>query len=167
MQSAAKILKKIQFEEIFITELMLCGVLEDLSPEELFGVMTGLVQTLPRTARVDKPDDDKWWGIFDEIRAVFESQIVVDAQKIVGTEYTFTPQLMSLGEAWANGKPLSELIGMISNPTDLSGDLVGAFRRAKDLVGQIRDVYEDDAEKRKELTRVLRAVTRDEVEVID
>ncbi|MEZ4458875.1 MAG: hypothetical protein R3E66_03940 [bacterium] len=58
------------------------------------------------------------------------------------------------GEAWANGKPLSELIGMISNPTDLSGDLVGAFRRAKDLVGQIRDVYEDDAEKRKELTRV-------------
>jgi superfamily II RNA helicase len=167
LQSAARILKKIQFEEIFITELMLAGVIEDLSGEELFGVMCGLVQTLPRAARVSKPDDDKWWDIFDQIRAVFESGIVVDAQRIVSTEYTFTPQLMFLGESWANGAPLAELLGHISNPTDLSGDLVGAFRRAKDLVGQIRDVYEDDAERRRELTHVLRAVTRDEVEVID
>lgn len=167
LKSAARILKKIQFEEIFITELMLAGVLEDLSAEELFGVMCGLVQTLPRTARVDRPADDKWWRLFDEIRAVFESEVVVDAQRIVGSEYTFTPQLMPLGEAWANGAPLADLISMISNPTDLSGDIVGAFRRAKDLVGQIRDVYEDDPEKRHDLTRVLRAVTRDEVEVID
>lgn len=167
LRSSARILKKIQFEEIFVTELLLAGVLEDCTPEEMFGIMCGLVQTLPRSARVDKPDDDKWWDIFDDVQHVFESPVVVEAQRIIGFEFTFTPQLMAFGEAWAYGTTLAELMGRISNPTDLSGDLVGAFRRAKDLVGQIRDVYEDDPHRRQELTRVLRAVTRDEVEVID
>jgi hypothetical protein len=32
----------------------------------------------------------------------------------------------------------------LTSPTDISGDLVGAFRRAKDLAGQLIDVWADD-----------------------
>ncbi len=167
LNAPARILKRIQFEEVFITELILNGVVDDLSPEELFGVMCGLVLTLPRTARVSKPDDDKWWTIFDRVGAVRESEIVEGAEELVGSEFTFTPEMMPLGEAWAEGESLNKILERISNPTDLSGDLVGAFRRAKDLVGQVRNVYEEDEERRRELTTVLRAVTRDEVQVID
>jgi superfamily II RNA helicase len=165
--AAGRVCQQIQFAEIFVTELFMNGIFEDMSAEEIFGVMTGLVQSLPRTARVAKPNDEKWWAYFDAIGEVFESEPVWGAQELVGEETTFTPPLMPLGERWAHGDALHEILADVSNPTDLSGDLVGAFRRAKDLVGQLRNVVADDEIRRKELTAVLKAVSRDEVEVID
>lgn len=165
--AAGRVCQKIQFAEIFVTELFMGGAFEDLSAEEIFGVMTGLVQSLPRSARVGKPRDEKWWGYFDQLGAIYEAEVVWGAQELVGEETTYTPALMPLGEMWAEGSSLREILNEISNPTDLSGDLVGAFRRAKDLVGQLRNVVADDEVRRKELTAVLRAVSRDEVEVID
>ena len=168
LRSPARILQRIQFEEVLVTELILNGVFEHCTPAQTFGVMCGLVQNLPRTARVERPaDDSPWWDIFPRIDEVWSSEVVVNAQLVVGQEYTFTPELMPLGERWVKGDTLTQLVGMISNPTDLSGDLVGAFRRAKDLVGQLRNVYDDDPVQRKDLTQVLRKVSRDEVEVID
>lgn len=167
LNTPARILQRIQFTEIFVTEMILEGVLEDLTPDELFGVFTGLVQTLPRTARVRKPRDDRWWQIFDSVGAVFDSDAVQDSQELTGTEAVFVPALMPLGQMWASGEPLDVVLKEISNPTDLSGDIVGAFRRAKDLVGQLRAVYHEDVERRAELTELIRAVSRDEVQVID
>lgn len=167
LYAPAKILQRIQFTEIFVTELVLSGTLESLTPAEIFGVFTGLVQTLPRSARVNKPSDDKWWPIFDRIGQVFESDIVQNSQYLSGQEVAFVPALMPIGEMWANGESLEIILREISNSTDLSGDIVGAFRRAKDLVGQLRKVYEDDGERRAELTRIIRDVSRDEVQVLD
>lgn len=166
LNSPARILKNIQFEEIFVTELILSGALESLTPEELFGVMTGLSQNLPRTARVRRPSDEKWWNIFNSIEDVFGSDIVYGSQQLVGNECTFTPELMPLGEMWAEGKSLAEISVEIDNLTDLSGDLVGAFRRAKDLVGQVRKISWEDVPRRDELRDLMRRVTRDEVEVV-
>ncbi len=165
--AAGRVCQQIQFAEIFVTELFMAGVFEEMSGEEVFGVMTGLVQSLPRSAKVSKPGDDKWWAYFDQLGAVFESEVVWGAQELVGEETTFTPALMPLGEMWARGDSLREILDEVSNPTDLSGDLVGAFRRAKDLVGQLRNVVAEDELRRKELTAILRAVSRDEVEAID
>lgn len=167
LRSAAKVLKKIQFQEILVTELLLEGIFEDKSPEMIFGIMCGLVQTLPRTARVRPPDSEEWWSTFSAVEAVFNSDIVQAAYGLVQGEPVCTPAIMPLGEAWANGSTLPEILEMVSNPTDLSGDLVGSFRRGKDLVGQLRNLYDDDPDRRKELTKLIRAVTRDEVEVID
>ncbi|RAL24891.1 hypothetical protein DL240_01395 [Lujinxingia litoralis] len=167
LQAPAKILRHIKIEELFVTELILQGVIEDLSPAELFGVMCGLVQTLPRSARVHAPDNDKWWPIFEALEAVYESDVVADGDELVGQESVFTPELMPLGERWARGESLASLLMDIRNPTDMSGDLVGAFRRAKDLVSQVRQVHREDEDRWRELSDLLRAVTRDEVEVLD
>ena len=167
LHTAAKILQRIQFTEIFVTELIMNGALEGLTPPEIFGVFTGLVQTLPRTAKVSQPRDDKWWGIFERIGAVHQSDVVFNSQVLSQQEVDFVPPLMPLGEMWARGVTLETVLREISNPTDLSGDIVGAFRRAKDLVGQLRAVYYEDEERRRELTDLIRSVSRDEVEVID
>ncbi len=167
LEPPARILRHIKIEEIFLTELILAGHLEDLNPDELFGAMCGLVVELARSARVRKPENDKWWEIFAKFNAVFESEIVVHAEDLVDSHTVFTPEVMPLGERWARGDSLSEILEDIKNPTDMSGDLVGTFRRAKDMIGQIRDVYFADAERRKELTRLIRKVSRDEVEVLD
>lgn len=167
LYASARILQRIQFTEIFVTELVTAGVLEDLSGPEIFGLFTGLVQTLPRRATVRQPSDDKWWAIFDAAGEVHESDVVYDSQFLTGQEVVFVPPLMPLGEMWALGASLDTVLDEVSHSTDLSGDIVGAFRRAKDLVGQLRTIYQEDEERRKELTRLIREVSRDEVEVID
>ncbi|MFP4598474.1 MAG: helicase-related protein, partial [Persicimonas sp.] len=167
LEPPARILRHIKIEEIFLTELVLAGHLEDLSPEELFGTMCGLVVELSRTAKVRKPKDDKWWAIFARFNEIYESEIVVHAEDLVDSHTVFTPEVMPLGERWARGDQLNDILEDIKNPTDMSGDLVGCFRRAKDMVGQLRDVFFSDAPRRKRLTQLIRKVSRDEVEVLD
>jgi superfamily II RNA helicase len=167
LEPPARILRHIKMEEIFLTELVLAGHLEDLTPEELFGTMCGLVVELSRTAKVRKPSDDKWWAIFARFNEVHDSDIVVDAEELVDSHAVFTPEVMPLGERWAHGDSLNDILDDIKNPTDMSGDLVGTFRRGKDMIGQLRDVFFADTDRRKELTRLIRKVSRDEVEVLD
>ena len=167
LNAPAKILRHIKIEELLVCELLVQGVLEERTPEEIFGIMVGLVQNLPRQAKVMLPEDEKWFGIFDELTAIYESHIVVGGEELMDHETNFTPELMPLGERWANGESLARLLEDIRNPTDLAGDLVGGFRRAKDLVSQIRQVHREDKQRWTELTAVLRKVTRDEVEVLD
>ncbi len=166
LNTPARILRHIKIEEIFVTELVMSGVLEERTPEELFGIMCGLVQTLPRQARVRKPTE-KWWSIFETLHDIYDSEVVTVAEELIGLPTVFTPELMPLGERWARGEKLANLLEDIHNPTDMSGDLVGAFRRAKDLIGQLRHVHYTDEHRRRELTALLRQVTRDEVEVLD
>ena len=73
---------------------------------------------------------------------------------------------MALGVRWAHGDPLTDLLTEVRSLSDHAGDLVVAFRRAKDLVGQLRHVYADDEVRLQDLRDLLRRVTRDEVEAI-
>ena len=73
---------------------------------------------------------------------------------------------MKANRAWAEGKGLGEIRAMVDSTSDVSGDLVGAFRRAKELAGQIRAVYGEDEDKTTMLTALIRRVARDEVEVV-
>ena len=167
LNASAEILRHIKFEELFLTELIVEGVLEGREMNELFGILCGLVHSLPRKAHVQKPEDDKWWGIFGEVNAIYESSVVQDAEGLTGESPTYTPEMMPLGERWADGETLSEILELIDNPTDLSGGLVGAFRRAKDLASQLRQVHGDDRHKRRDLSKLIRRVSRDEVQVLD
>ncbi len=161
----AQVLKQIKMEEIFLTELVMSGILEDLSPEELYGVMCGLVQTLPRSARVAMPPE-KWDGIINKVFDIYHTDVVQGAATLTNTEVVLTPAVMHLAERWAEGDSLTNIMQDIDCPTDLSGDLVGALRRAKDLISQLRAVYSEDNWKKKQLGDLLRKVTRDEVEQV-
>ena len=86
---------------------------------------------------------------------------------MTGISQDFDPDLISLGRAWAEGDDLQELLLMIHSDTDVSGDLITGFRRAKDLAGQLRDAYREIPDMSERLTELIRKVRRDEVEVID
>jgi hypothetical protein len=75
--------------------------------------------------------------------------------------------MIPLGRAWASGRSLQEILLMVQSNTDISGDLITGFRRAKDLVGQLKDVYADLPDRVDAMRRLIRAVSRDEVEVVD
>ncbi len=162
----ARLLRKLQIEEIFITELIMAGVFESLSPEETFGLCAGLVQELPRKTFVHAELPPELEDRIEIITKIIAGDIVVAAKALAGGEPHCDPDMMALGCMWADGMDLAAIMRHVRSETDVSGDLVGAFRRAKDLVGQLRLVFWEDEPRQKALKAIMVAVSRDEVEAV-
>lgn len=165
--AGARILRHLQIAELPMTELVLGGTLESLDPATMFGVFCALTNELPRAAErnvVLKRDDKE---VIRAVEAVVFSSLVTGAAEITGSPWTFDADLIPIGRAWAEGKPLQDVLMMVRCPTDISGDLVTGFRRAKDLAGQLRLVYAEMPERAEMFRELVRKVSRDEVEVVD
>ncbi len=166
--AGAKILRYLQMSEIPVAELILDGVFEGLPATRLFGVLCGLTNELPRhcerSFRID-PDDRV---VATAVRSVITSRAVMGAEELTASTYAFDPDLVHLGRCWAEGTSLQDLLQMVRSETDISGDLITGFRRAKDLAGQLVDVYRTtDPDRADDLRDLVRKVSRDEVEVVD
>lgn len=166
LNAGARILRNIQIEEIFTTELVMTGMLEDLHPDLLFGVLVGMTNGLPKAASLRYKASPAQRKAAKVVTSVRMSSPVLSAEAITGVECTWSPELIGIGEAWAKGSSLEEIMRMISTPTDLSGQLVGGFRRAKDLASQLREAMREDEHRAESLHNLMRRVSRDEVEVV-
>lgn len=164
--AGARVLTNFQIQEIFVTELFLLGLFENLTDGELFGLFCGLVVELPRNVYVFRKPNKRVKEILRDVRMVFISDIVRDSARITQQQLVWEPLMLPLGEAWVEGKSLTEIQRMFSSPTDISGTLIGAFRRAKDLLSQLRNVWEGVPEEYEHYSTLMKAVSRDEVEVV-
>ncbi|MCO4744384.1 MAG: DEAD/DEAH box helicase [Proteobacteria bacterium] len=164
--AGAKVVRNLQMSEILITELVLAGIWDELESPTLFGVCCALVSELPRAAtpnfRVTREDR----SIHARVLKVLTSEIVTSADEITGIASSWGPDLIALGRAWANGRSFSEVQLLVASDTDVAGDLISTFRRAKDLVGQLRDVYSDFPDMDERLHKLSKTVARDEVMVV-
>ncbi len=166
LHAGARVLRHLQIAEVLVTELVLDGILEDLDPSRLFGVMCGLTNELPRHARPTfrlRPEDRDLSRRVERIRW---SDVVVTADELSGTPSVWDADVMHLGRGWAEGIPLLDLQDLVRSDTDISGDLVTGFRRAKDLAGQLQEVYRDIPDRKDLIAALVRRVSRDEVEVV-
>ncbi len=167
MQAGANVLKHVQIEEIFVTEMLLDGVLEGLDPARLFGVLCAVNKEFGRGVRTRlklKGEDLQVVRACEEIR---RGEVVRGSEQLTGNEVTWCPDMIPFGRLWAEGKKLSELLECLESGADISGDLVGAFRRAKDLVGQLMDVWAEEKDRVAAMKKLLKDVSRDEVLVVD
>jgi ATP-dependent RNA helicase HelY len=165
--AGAKALKHVQISEMLVCEMFLQGIFENLEPSQLFGVLCSVTNELPRKVQTNfrsRGDDRALARLIKQIR---HSDPVLDAEEMTGLQYDFDPNLITLGRAWADGDSLQDILMMIHSETDVSGDLITGFRRAKDLAGQLRDVYQDLPDRVEMLKTLIRTVRRDEVEVVD
>jgi ATP-dependent RNA helicase HelY len=161
------VLLHLQIEEIFVTELVLAGILDELDPATLFGVLCAVTNELGRHVdrlyRLSREDR----GLIQRLDQIRRSGPVTEAEEITRTAVVWDPDLLPLGRAWAEGRNLQEILAQISSRTDIAGDLITGFRRAKDLAGQLRDVWRQVPDRGDMLTALIRKVSRDEVEVLD
>ncbi len=164
--AGANVLLHLQMSEILVAELFLQGLLDELPPHVLFGLCCALVSDLPRNAHRRSRTTREEKQLAGRIRAIVETPAVEEAARLTNTPTTFDPNLIPFGVGWARGVPLAALMEDLECETDVSGDIVGAFRRAKDLVGQLARVWEHDPSRRDEMRALMRTVDRDEVEVI-
>ena len=132
--AGARILTCFQIQEIFVTELFLLGTLENLTDGQLFGVFCGLVVELPRNVYVFKKPNKQVKQILRDIRLVFISDIVRESALLTQQHLVWEPQMLSIGEAWAEGKSLAEIQTMFTSPTDITGTLTVRFVERRSAV---------------------------------
>jgi len=164
--AGARVLAHLQMSEILICELILEGIFEDLQPALLFGVLCALTNSLPRHVRPNNRPRGEEKAIARRIAKIRFHPVVADAEELGGEQYPWDPELIPLGRAWVEGEPLAEVLMMLESDTDISGDLITGFRRAKDLAGQLREAMRGDDAKTEMLTALIKRVSRDEVEVV-
>ncbi len=164
--AGARVLLHIQIEEIFVTELILSGLLEDIELPLLFGLLCSVNKEFGRDVRL-RPLKGADLNLARDANKIRLDKVVTSAEALTTIQVTWCPDMIPFGRMWAEGRSLAEMMDTIDSPTDISGDLVGAFRRAKDLVGQLRMAYAGDPTRADALAQLIRTVSRDEVLVID
>ena len=165
--AGAKALQHLQIAEIITAELVLSGEIEDLEPSALFGLLCALVSDLSRKFEPNYRPTKEQRRLAHAVEQIRASRPVGASDELTDSETTFCAQLMPIGKAWAEGRSLQDIMMMTISKTDISGDLIGCFRRAKDLAGQLRDVYAEQPDRAAMLRTLAKKVTRDEVEVVD
>ncbi len=166
LQAGGRVVAQIQIAEVFTSELILAGVFEDLEPDLLFGLLCAVVGHLPRGAQRTTRASPAERQIARIVQGIADSDVVVEAARLTEQAVDFDADWIGLGRLWASGRPLSDLSDALESNTDVAGDLVNGLRRAKDLLGQLADVYREDAERRTALRGLLRRIDRDEVIVV-
>jgi len=165
--SGARVLQHLQIEEIFSTELVLEGLLDSLEPALIFGALCALSNSFGRTVVVRERPRGEAAKLARSMRQLRFGDTVRNCEAALGVAVTFTPEMIPFGVGWYEGRPLNELMELIESANDISGDLVSAFRRAKDLSMQLRRVYAEDPFMGEKLRDIAKVVSRDEVEVVD
>lgn len=167
MNAGAKVLKHVQIEEIFTTELVLSGILDRAEPALAFAAMCCMCNDFGRTTTVRERPRGEAASLARELRQIRFSDVVRRAEESAGTQVTFCPEMIPFGVAWYTGRSLTELLLLVESATDISGDLVTGFRRAKDMAQQLKRVYEGDEYMTTKLIDIIKTISRDEVEVVD
>lgn len=165
--AGARVLMHLQIAEIFMTELVLTGIFEGLDDPTLFGLLCALVSNFPRKVGRRFGLDQDLRDLARKVEAVRQSPIVTDAETISRQEIEWSPYWIPLGRAWVLGESMEEVLDRIESETDVAGDVVGTFRRAKDLCKQLADVHHEMPERAEHLRSLARRISRDEVEVVD
>ena len=164
--AGAQILQHLQIAEILMTELVMSGLLEDLPGPQLFGVLCAVTNDLPRHVHrnFQMTRDDK--RLANRIQRIRYSDPVMQAEEESSSPVVWDRNLLVVGRAWAEGSSLQEILLMLSSETDVSGDLINGFRRAKDLAGQLKEAYGQIPDRVQMLGQLIKKVSRDEVIVI-
>ncbi len=165
--AGGRVLLEIQISEMLVAEAWLEGLFEDLEPDRLFGILCALVGDLPRGASVRAWSDREARTTLAALARLRDGPVMRDADRLVRLETPLTPEIEPLGLLWARGEPLADLVARVDCTMDVAGDLVGVFRRARDLLGQVAGLWRDRPERAAAVRACLAATGRDEVEVVD
>ena len=146
---------------------MLSGLVEEIEPDLLYGVFCAMTNNFAPTVRLRDRLHGEARTAAKAVNEIRHSDNVKRAERLLDVEVNWDPNLVEFGRRWAAGDALVELDRLYSSPTDISGQLVSGFRRAKDLASQIRQIYKEDPVIYGRLGDLMKRVSRDEVEVVD
>ena len=149
----------IYVQELLVTELLFDGTFQELS-EDAINALAVCIDYEPRRDEAIRP-----WRLLDLSHAqeVAEELIRLEKQALNEQRVRFHNSLHELAYRWSRGCSFVELMEEADGLAE--GDIVSAFRRGIDLLRQLRRVCSDDKSLQAKLTRCIKKMDRDVVEI--
>lgn len=149
----------LHIQELLVTEFLLAGVFHDFSEDEI-NALAVCIDYEPRRGENKRPyqlvDFRKPERIVRRLQRIEET--------LLGeTTICFHNHLHELAYLWSQGEDFATLLEMEPDVTE--GDLISAFRRAIDLLRQLRRVVKADESLADKLSRCIQRMDRDVVEI--
>lgn len=145
----------LHIQEIFVTELVFSGLLEELPSDVVAGVLAGIDYIPGRREYVQAPPYD--------IDPINELRADLIALGVPQDYIVWSPVPGYLAYAWYNGKDFSHLL---ENSTLQEGDVVSVIRREIDLLRQMEKAAAGNPSLLEKLRAIRRALDRDQVAVL-
>jgi superfamily II RNA helicase len=146
-------------QELLVTELLFDGTFQELS-EDAINALAVCIDYEPRRDEAVRP-----WRLIDLSHAQEVAEELIRLEKRVLNEQRvrFHNSLHELAYRWSRGCSFVELMDEADGLAE--GDIVSAFRRGIDLLRQLRRVCSDDKSLQAKLTRCIKKMDRDVVEI--
>lgn len=150
--------------EFLVAEIIQSGLLEQLQPDELAGVVAAMVYDSNREREADIRLSPGAWQTLAEIVTIAKKVGKTQDQYGVTTNVTIDSTAAGLVEAWAQGMPWERLIRL----TDIGeGDLVRLIRRTADLLRQFSRIERMPPGLSQSARRALEQVNREPVREVE
>ncbi|MDO7786344.1 helicase-related protein [Desulforamulus aquiferis] len=146
---------ELHVQEILVTELAFSGMLEDLPPEEVAGILAGVDYIPGRREFVPAPPYDPT-PVHELREQLLEAEVPPNF-----VVWSGTPGFVA--HAWYTGKSIDYLL---ENTSLQEGDIVSIIRRLIDLLRQIDDASHNNPHLRERVREIRRVIDRDEVAVV-
>ncbi|NLJ23804.1 MAG: DEAD/DEAH box helicase [Firmicutes bacterium] len=146
-------------QELLVTELLFDGTFHELS-EDAINALAVSIDYEPR-----KDEAVQAWRLVDlsHAQAVAMELSLMEKQLLKEERVRFHNSLHELAYRWSKGCTFVEL--MAGAGAMAEGDIVSAFRRGIDLLRQVRRVSTEDEQLRAKLSRCMKKMDRDVVEI--
>ncbi|MTI79284.1 MAG: RNA helicase [Firmicutes bacterium] len=145
----------LHIQEVFITELIFSGLIEDLPGDVVAGILAGVDYTPGRREHVQPPPYDI--DVINELRA----QLM--RMKVPEEHLTWSPVPGYITYAWYNGEDFEHLL---NNCSLQEGDIVSIIRREIDLLRQMEKAAAENPALQEKLRDIRRTLDRDQVRVL-
>jgi len=160
--SKAEICKFLYIQELFVTELIYCDVLEQLDELEL----NALLNCIGQSERKRDHQKSKFQGplkphLLRKIRQIHQQLKSVGADHFDPLE--FNEQYASVAYLWSKGHSFNEIL-LLSDLQE--GDVISSFRQTIDLLKQLKDVFRNEPIMVRKFNTCIDCLDRDVVKVI-
>ena len=149
--------------ELYITEMLLSGILDDLTPAQLSAVVCSVItEDLRGDVFPSQPLSHPTRKALNQLKNVRKKIAVVQRDYDIDTEMYINSYYSPLIEMWVEGLSWEELTGMTQSS---EGDVVRVFKRTIDILRQIANAQYINPQLNETAKDAIKAILREPIDV--
>lgn len=149
--------------ELYIAEMLLSGILDDLTPAQLSAVVCAVItEDLRGDVFPSQPLSHPTRKALNQLKNVRKKIAVVQRDYDIDTEMYINSYYSPLIEMWVEGLSWEELTGMTQSS---EGDVVRVFKRTIDILRQIANAQYINSQLNETAKDAIKAILREPIDV--
>lgn len=149
--------------ELYISEILLSGVLDNLTPAQLSAVVCSLItEDLRGDVFPSQPISSEVRKTLNQIKNIRRKIAIVQRDYEIDTEMFLNSYYSPLIEMWVNGLSWEELTAMTESS---EGDVVRVFKRTIDILRQIANAQYINPQLNDTAKEAIKAILREPIDV--